>query len=144
MLGKWKRLAARRIDALVTIVEPMDELRTSRSVAPEDIRRGDYIAILQQVCEYVPLFVEGGPEDGDLPRRILMLPKKGGLPLRVIEVCLPFLLVEQVDGTHATYDARGSRFARLTEEYARVAIRRIRADRRSGEARDSGADTESL
>lgn len=76
------------------------------------------------------MFAEGKPEEGDLPRRILLLPKQGGLPLRVVEVCLPFVLVEQVDGTHSTLDARRSRFARLTEEYARLAIKRIRGDRK--------------
>jgi len=114
----------------------MDESRTSSSVAPEDIRRGDFVAILRQVCEYVPMFAEGKPEDGDLPRRILVLPKQGGLPLRVIEVCLPFLLVEQVDGTHATLDTRRNRFARLSEEFARLAIKRIRGDRKAGKPRD--------
>ena len=125
------RFAARQNGAPAAFADFMDELRTSSSIAPEDIRRGDYIAILRQVCEYVPMFAEGKPEDGDLPRRILMLPKQGGLPLRVVEVCLPFVLVEQVDGTHATLDARRSRFARLTEEYARLAIKRIRGDRKT-------------
>lgn len=137
-------ISSRRLALPAAIEANMDHLRTSSAVAPEDIRRGDYLAILRQVCEYVPLFSEGKPEDGGLPRRILLLPKQGGMPLRVIEVCLPFLLVEQVDGTHTTLDARRSRFARLTEEYARLATKRIRADRKNPDEPKTGIDCEDL
>ncbi len=116
----------------------MDEDRTSCPVAPEDIRRGDYIAILQLVCEYVPLFGLG-PDDGDLPRRMLVLPKEGGIPMRVIEQCLPFVLVEKAGGSHTTLDTRRHRLARLSEECARLALKRIRSDKKRKASSDGSS-----
>lgn len=99
----------------------------ARPLAPEDLRVDQYVCVLQVLHEFVPLwciFEQGWttPE----PVRLSMLPPDGGTPLRIVEVCVPFVLVEQIDGTHQTLDLRRHRLAALSERFGRRAFKRLR------------------
>jgi len=111
--------------------KPEKETALARPVAPEDIRPGVYIAILYVALEYFT-----GCDESWQPlrlRRIDILPgADGGTPLRVREVCLPYLLVEQPDGRHRTIDVRRYRLAVLSERYAEKSIKRLAARPKSG------------
>jgi hypothetical protein len=49
----------------------------------------------------------------------------------VTGICLPFVLVKSPRGRHATLDLRRHVLARLDENYAREAFRRLKADAKS-------------
>lgn len=104
----------------------------ARPLAPEDIRPGDHVCVLQVLQEYLPLWClfESDTWKDPQPLRFRWLPADGDTPLRVIEVCVPFLLVEQVDGSHRTLDLRRHRLARVSEQFGRRAFKRLR--RRGG------------
>ena len=109
----------------------------ARPLAPEDVRPGDYVCVFQVVDEHLPfwcLFDSNSWKDPQ-PVRLRWLPADGDTPLRVIETCVPFLLVEQVDGTHRTLDLRRHRLARVSERFGRRAFKRLR---RRTEKRSAG------
>ena len=91
------------------------DLTTAKVLAPEDVRAGDYVALLHVVHE-VPSFwwcSEIGTIRPDEPVRIPFVPNNGGVPLRVRSICLPFILVKAPSGKLRNLDVRRYRLARL-------------------------------
>ena len=106
-------------------------LKTIRTLAPEDVRVGDYVAITQLVVELPSFFWDdSATRDPSDPVRMPWIPGDGGLPRRVVDVCLPFVFVEEPDGRHCTLDMRRHRLARLSKRYARAALKRMAKDRK--------------
>jgi hypothetical protein len=102
-------------------------LSLARPLAPEDIRRGTYVAVLMAVVEFFPYW-QDEPWQPAKVRRIDLLPGEGGgTPLRVKEVCLPYILVEHPGGTHRTLDVRRFRLGQLSERYGERAFKRLAA-----------------
>jgi hypothetical protein len=102
------------------------EITVSKLLPPEDVRPGDFITLLRETCEFLNLWAACDP----LMKREPMLraeftAKDAGVPLRVVAVCLPFVLVEDVSQTHRTLDLRRQVVARLDENYARKAMKRL-------------------
>lgn len=103
-------------------------------IAPEDIRRGHYVTVLNVIDQYLPCCF-------DLPRRteavnIRMLPDFEAQPCKVIDVCLPFVTTVIHDGTPITLDVRGFELARLDDAYARRVVKLLRAPRTRKAARE--------
>lgn len=112
----------------------------AHAIAPEDIREGDFVAVLAEVDELLPIGVLFECTPLNQPRsvepvRIQWMPCGESVPLKVEAVCLPWVLVKAplspaariygfVD-RHAPYtllrtlDVRRYRLARLTPEYGR-------------------------
>ena len=103
----------------------------SRSLPPEDIRVGQYVAVQHVVHECTPCFCNSDPQWRPLRiMRTLELPwKGGGVPMRVVEVCLPFVLVQRPNGRHRTLDVRRYRLARVSNRYGQEVFKRVREDR---------------
>jgi hypothetical protein len=102
---------------------PLDATGVAKPLAPEDIRAGDYVAILDEIYE-LPSYCWFG--DSALhPReelvRIRMVPTRENLPLKVKSVCLPFVLAKHPVGEKRTLDLRRCRLARLDSTYATAA-----------------------
>lgn len=102
--------------------------RTSLSLAPEDIKVGDYIGVLHASVQY-PTFNWHGDLKADVSDeecvRISYLPYDGGVPLRVESMSLPFVLVK-LPGRHCeTLDLRLCRIARLDKDYAKRAWKEL-------------------
>lgn len=96
--------------------------KVAKVLAPEDVRAGDYVAVLQVVYE-LPSFLwcgEIGTVRHDEPVRIPLMPRQGGVPLQVRSVCLPFILVKTPSGTLRNLDVRRHQLARLDRDYARI------------------------
>ena len=103
----------------------------AKSLAPEDIRPGDYVTPLHLLAE-VPSYW-WCDDDWSLPRDrpvyIRFITNCDGAPLRVKSVCLPFVLVKQPGGQSLTVDLRKCQLARLDREYARRAWKAYKATR---------------
>lgn len=101
------------------------ESALARALAPEEIRRGDFVAVLYVISEWPSFF---WPSDSALERRdelvrICSTPHGESQPLKVRAVCLPFVLAKTPTGAQKTLDVRRCRLARLENRYARTAWR---------------------
>jgi hypothetical protein len=95
----------------------------ARPLAPEEIRRQAYVAVLYEIVEFPACFF---CSDSALAPRDEMLrwrftPKCGGVPMRVLRVCLPFVHVKLPDGQRQSIDVRRCQLAELGHAYARAA-----------------------
>lgn len=102
--------------------------KTIRPIAPEDLRPGMYIAVTRVAVEFGPGFcsdVTMLPE-GFTPARVQYLPFPGGVPLKVIEACVPFVLVELPTKRCQTLDLRRVEIARVNKRYASAAFERLK------------------
>lgn len=115
--------------------------KTTRTLAPEDVRVGDYVAVVQVIVE-LPSFLwnDCSSRDPGEPVRMPWTPWDGGTPRRIVDVCLPFVFVEEPDGRHATLDLRRHRVARFSKRYARAALKRLASDRRRMRKHDGAAN----
>lgn len=95
----------------------------AKSLAPEEIRAGDYVTHLHVVCE-LPALVwcdDMALTERDEIVRLQFVPESGGEPLKVKSVCLPFVLVKDASGKKRPLDIRRHRLAKLDRGYARAA-----------------------
>ena len=99
------------------------ESELARSLAAEDIRHGDVIAVLDTVYEF-PSFLWNGEFQGlapEEPVRVRLRSRHTGRPLKVRAICLPYVLVETPGGRRRAVDVRQCRLVRLGDGYARKA-----------------------
>ncbi len=107
------------------------ESNLARMLAPEDVRPRTYVSIMHVVYEHVSWYYEPEPWRKSEPARSLLLPDDPSEPLKVVEVCLPFMLVEKPDGQYETLDVRRSRLAALSERYGDAVFMRVKAKRKA-------------
>jgi hypothetical protein len=90
-------------------------------VAPEDLRRGDFVAVLSEVIE-MPTFLwtETLSSERDELVRVHRLPTADRMPLKIKAICLPFVFVKLPSGGFQTIDVRLARLVRLESDYARI------------------------
>jgi hypothetical protein len=102
---------------------------------------GQYVTVLHVVGEYLPFDYDSDAAwRGVHPLRTLWLPYSGGMPMKVIEVCLPFVLVERPSGRHRTLDVRRYKLARVSDQYGQEVFRHIREDREKRKKKDDDDD----
>lgn len=96
------------------------EGHVSRSLAAEDLARGDYVAILHEIVEWPSFFWTCDPQllPPSEPVRLQSRSPDGGTPLKVKSICLPFVFVKNPCGEHRILDVRRHRLVRLAREYA--------------------------
>src|SRR5262245_8588984 len=111
-----------------SVVSSNDELAVAASVAPEDLRCGDYVAVLSVIHEYPSFFWCGdsGMSAREDPVRVESLDTENVAPLKIKAICLPFVFVKDAMGKHRTLDVRLCRLARLSAEYARKVRKAVR------------------
>lgn len=110
-----------------------DDMNTERSIskllAPEDIQRGMFVSILNVVIEHLPcsLFGEESRKPLELQRLLWLPDDDDELPLKIIEVCLPFVLVADPKEKIRTLDVRRYRLAQLSDDYGRKVFSLLRS-----------------
>ena len=102
----------------------------ARVLAPEDVRPGDYVALLEEIYELPSYWwrTDSVLESRDELVRIRMIPTQENLPLKVKSVCLPFVLAKKPTGERQTLDLRRCRLARLDDRYAASAWKAYKAN----------------
>lgn len=91
------------------------------TVAGEDIVCGDFIAVISEIAE-LPSYLWDGCAIAlppDEPIRLRILPRDGGVPRKVIGVCLPFVYAKEPGGSVVTLDVRRHQLTRLDRRCAR-------------------------
>lgn len=103
-----------------TQLEDRSRSHVAMTVAPEDLARGAYVAVLNEVVE-VPTFIwcELPAHPPEEPVRIKIMSQDCGMPLKVQAVCLPFVCVRHPDGFTETLDVRRVQLVHVTRSYAR-------------------------
>ncbi len=100
------------------------------SLAAEDIRRGYYVAVLHNIEQYMPWCLDVlSSSKRTEPIKVRLVPEDEAQPLKVLEVCLPFVTARKADGSLVTLDVRRQELARLDDDYARRIVKRLRAQR---------------
>ena len=92
------------------------------SIAPEDLRRGDFVAVLSEIIE-LPSFLWRETLSGcrDELVRLRRLPTENRAPLKVKAICLPFVFVKSPNSEYHTIDVRLTRLmAAATEKKLRA------------------------
>lgn len=97
--------------------------KPSRVIGPEDVRIGDYVAITHTTYEFIADPCTGITQPEVKPARVTMIPWNAGRPMKVVAVCLPFVLVLDTSRTTETLDLRRHRIARLGRAYGRKAFK---------------------
>lgn len=93
----------------------------AESVAGEDLRCGDYVALFSQTCEFPSFFWDRSDyslEPSEVVR-LRFMAFDGGEPLKVISICLPFVYTRHPDRTLVTVDLRRTQVVRLDSRCAR-------------------------
>ena len=98
----------------------ISETHVGRTLAPEDLQPGDLVSLLTEILE-LPSFLWG--HDSQLlaphePVRMPWRPNDAGMPLRVEEICLPFVFVKTPNGGQRILDVRRHQLVRLSADYA--------------------------
>jgi hypothetical protein len=106
----------------------------ARAVAAEDLRAGDYIYVLGELLEVMPCLLDREAWTTPETVKLMVLPYSGKEPMKVVEVCLPVLLVKDKSGKCETIDARLFRFARLPDRFGRKVFKRLRKSAASAKA----------
>jgi len=109
-----------------------DEVNIARALAPEDVRPGDYVAVLQVVTERMLESWECEcAADATRLVRVAHLPDGDTAPMHVLEVCLPFVLVKTAGGRNGLIDVRRLRLARVSARFGRRVFQQFAAERRT-------------
>ena len=112
-----------------------------RRIAPEDVLPGMFITIAVEHRECVNTWQLEWHAGSSPPfLRWSEIPRDAGKPLRVVGVCLPFVLVQKPSGRTKTLDLRRVELFALTDRFGREAFVRMaqhndahRSDRGAGD-----------
>ncbi|MBL0920566.1 MAG: hypothetical protein IBJ10_00375 [Phycisphaerales bacterium] len=99
-----------------------------RTLAPEDVAPGQFVAAVYRVYERP---AGSCYDDSIASREVGVLRcrlKADDGPYRVLEVCLPFVLVEDQHGDKSQIDTRDTTLARLSDAYGQRAFAKSRDD----------------
>jgi hypothetical protein len=103
-----------------------DRTALAATLFPEDVRCGQYIAVLDEIVELPSwLWCESLTEVGAL-RQIRFRAEDGGVPLKVKAICLPFVFVKSAQRQQRTLDVRQYQLVRLDRHYARTVWKQLR------------------
>ncbi len=96
-------------------------------VAPEDLRCGDFVAVLSEIVE-LPTFLWSETLSGEREElvRVRRLPTDDRAPLKVKAICLPFVFVKLPSGRFQTLDVRLAKLVRLERSYAKAVWKALR------------------
>ena len=115
-------------DTMKTVNQTNHNSELAKSLAAEDIQRGDVVAILDMVHE-LPSFLWNSESHVLSPHEpvcIRLCSPSVGKPLKVKSICLPFVLAETPRGRYRTLDVRRCRLVRLGHDYAEMAWEQFR------------------
>ncbi|MEX2216912.1 MAG: hypothetical protein WD768_22555 [Phycisphaeraceae bacterium] len=100
-------------------------IEPSRVIGPEDVKTDQFVTITHVMYELLPDECTSIPQRVIDPLRVTLMCPCAGRPMKVVEVCLPFVLVKDPAGTHLTIDLRRYQIALLSNTFGRKAFRKI-------------------
>ncbi|MGE3180441.1 MAG: hypothetical protein AB7N71_02345 [Phycisphaerae bacterium] len=116
--------------------------RIAKTLAPEDLQPGQYITVLHETRQIAPfgaIFADQPVVTTLEPLTLTTWPCDAEI-LRVIEVCLPLVLVRTYKNEHRMLDVRAVQLARLRKSFAKAAIQRLRANKPESVTSETGCN----
>lgn len=99
------------------------------TAAPEDLRRGAYVAVLNEVVEFPGCcWFDLPAQPPEEPVRVRFMSQDSGTPVKVQALCLPFVFVRHPDGWTETLDVRRVQLVRVSRAYARAVWKSVRKE----------------
>ncbi len=106
---------------MVTQTPKTERTSLAALVAPEDLKIGDFVAVLNEIAEYPAIvWCDPGMDATDDLVRVQFCATDGGMPLKVKAICLPFVYVESPVGSTQTIDIRRIQLVRLKKRYSKT------------------------
>jgi len=102
------------------------QLALTRSLAPEDIRVGDYVVVTHDTAQVLLESCLPGATQALQLARVRFIPYRAGWPYRVVSVCVPFVIVQDFEGDVENLDLRQHSISRVDKHYFQSASRRYR------------------
>lgn len=99
--------------------------KPSRVIGPEDVRRGQYVTLTHATYELLVDRCGMGSGQELKTGKVTIIPYEAGHPLKVVSVCLPFVLVVDMNKRHRTLDLRRQQIARLSKAFGKRAFKAI-------------------
>eukprot|EP00752_Nemacystus_decipiens_P016871 g15103.t1 len=95
---------------------------TRRIRSPEDIQIGDYVVKTHRRYQLVPCDLSR-PLDGEVVEPIILYgwPYDAGEPLKVLAVCLPFVMTKTAYGSREAIDTRQDVLMKVSKSYGKSA-----------------------
>jgi len=111
-----------------TTIKSTNQTTTASRIAGEDIKTGDFVSILSEICQLPSYF--WNCSDVVLPPDELVqfryLPHDSGQPFKVVGVCLPFVYVKRHKGNVFALDTRKQELVRLNRHIGNEVWKRLR------------------
>ena len=113
------------------------ETSLAKSLAPEDVCVGDYVAPLHERYDFPSFFwcSDAALADRAETVTIRLMARGNNIPLKVKAVCLPFVLVKHPLRGTLTLDVRRYQLARLDPAYAALVIRALKRRKKKPNAK---------
>ena len=105
------------------------EPTVASTVFGEDIACGDFVALLNETVD-VPSYLWDSCGTSLSPHelvRLKLIPGDAGQPLKVIEICLPFVYAKMPNGDTTTIDIRRLQLVRLDSQCAKAIWKKQRS-----------------
>ena len=114
-----------------------NSLTVARTLAPDDIQSGMYVSTLYEHESLIPFYHVDNLFDlkNIEPFHWRTLPKKTR-PLKVIDVCAPFVLTERPSGKHELIDIRKTSLAGLSESFGKETFKRLMPKKKDRGSKD--------
>ena len=103
----------------------------ARPIAAEDLHCGDFVAVLSEITEF-PSFLwydDLNARSPHQPVRVQWQGRYNQAPLRVKDLCIPYVFVKSAHGCYETLDVRQCQLARLSPRYAKRVWKLLRKKR---------------
>ena len=101
----------------------MSKMTLARRIrSPEDIQIGDYVVRTHRRYQLVPCDISR-PLGGEALEPVILLgwPWDAGEPLKVVAVCLPFVMTETAYGSREAIDTRQDVLMKVSKTYGKSA-----------------------
>ncbi len=97
------------------------DMQLAKTLAPEDVQYGDYVTILTKSSEFPSFYWDCPPQISDASEtvNITYRPEDAGQPLKVVDICLPFILAKPINNEVKVIDVRAVRLARISKSFAK-------------------------
>lgn len=102
----------------------------ARSLAPEDIQVGNFVMVLHRQNQIMmgKCTDTGDPEVFVIP--VITRPSFPELPAKVVDICLPFVVVRRESKKTEIIDTRSERLARVPKLFAQSALKSHKAKKK--------------
>lgn len=92
----------------------------TKQVGAEDLEVGEYITPVFEKHQFPSYLWDGDSTSASTPIEVTVRPKNAGIPYKIIEICVPFILGKCPKGKLQRFDLRGMDIGKVSRKYAKT------------------------